>query len=199
MAQARALVEAARQTRTESRVDCTVARQNVRSTVVARHAESGLNSEGLRQLRKRRHARGRSTQGGPRRNPGHTAPTAKVRLAGLQFGHRRQNAGRREGSVRGRTRIVRLPRAERGAAAAAGKAGDSDTARTAVHLHMLAQRTGMRVALVAATNAAVVRFVGRMNVRVLLAVRRVGEASVAAVELALEGFLACKQMEEGMR
>lgn len=55
---------------------------------------------------------------------------------------------------------------------------------------MLAQRTGVRVALVAAANAAVVRFVGRMDVRVLFAVRRVGETSVTAVELALERFLA---------
>ena len=56
---------------------------------------------------------------------------------------------------------------------------------------MLAQRRRVGVRLVAAADLAVVRLVRRVHVRVLLAVRTVGEAPVAAVELALERLLAC--------
>ncbi len=65
--------------------------------------------------------------------------------------------------------------------------------RLAVHLHVLAQAARVRVALVAAANLAVVRLVRRVHVRMLLPVGRVGEATVAALELALEGFLTWKQ------
>lgn len=44
----------------------------------------------------------------------------------------------------------------------------------------------MRVALIAAIHPAVVRLIGRVNVRVLLAVRGVGEASIAAFVLAFK-------------
>ena len=47
----------------------------------------------------------------------------------------------------------------------------------------------MRVRLVAALDLAVVRFIRGVDVRVLLAVRAVGEAAVAALVLALERFL----------
>lgn len=49
----------------------------------------------------------------------------------------------------------------------------------------------MRVRLVAAAHFAVVRLVGRVHVRVLLAVGTVGETSVAAVEFALERLFTC--------
>ena len=48
----------------------------------------------------------------------------------------------------------------------------------------------MRVALVAAVDAAKVGLVGRVHVHVLLAVRAVGKAAIAALELALEWLLA---------
>ena len=47
----------------------------------------------------------------------------------------------------------------------------------------------MGVGLVAAPHLAVVGLVAGVDVRVLLAVAGVGEATVATVELALEGFL----------
>lgn len=58
-----------------------------------------------------------------------------------------------------------------------------------MHLHVLTQRAGVRVALVAAAYFARVRLVARVHVRVLLAVAAVGEASLAALELAPEGLL----------
>lgn len=63
-------------------------------------------------------------------------------------------------------------------------------------LHVLAQGARMRVALVAATDPAVVRLVRGVHVRVLLAVRAVGEPPVAAFELALERLLACREERE---
>lgn len=44
----------------------------------------------------------------------------------------------------------------------------------------------MRVAFVAAAEAAVVRFVSSMNVRMFLSVAAVGETPVASLELAFE-------------
>lgn len=66
----------------------------------------------------------------------------------------------------------------------------------AVHLHVLAQRGGVRVGLVAAVHAAVVRLVGGVHVRVFLPIRRVGEPSVAAGVLAFERLFACKERHE---
>ena len=63
-------------------------------------------------------------------------------------------------------------------------------ARAAVHLHVLPQRRRVGVGFVAAGDAAVVGLVGGVHVRVLLPVRGVGEAPVAALVLALEGFFA---------
>lgn len=58
---------------------------------------------------------------------------------------------------------------------------------------MLTKRRRMRVALVAAVVPADVRLVGRVDVRVLLPVGAVGEASAATVELASKRLLAfCK-------
>ena len=65
----------------------------------------------------------------------------------------------------------------------------------AVRLDVLAQRRRVRVGLVAAGVAAVVRLVGRVHVRVLLAVRAVGEATLAADELASERLLACNSFQ----
>ena len=59
-----------------------------------------------------------------------------------------------------------------------------------MHLDVFAQRRRVRVALVAAVDAAVERLVGRVHVRVLLAVRAVREATIAAAELAHEWLLA---------
>lgn len=58
-----------------------------------------------------------------------------------------------------------------------------------MHLHVLTQRAGVRVALVAAAHFARVGLVTRVHVRVLLAVAAVGEAPLAALELAPEGLL----------
>lgn len=58
------------------------------------------------------------------------------------------------------------------------------------YLHMLAQRGGMRVRLITAIDAAVVGLVRGVHMRVLLAVRGVGKAAIAALVLALEGLLA---------
>jgi hypothetical protein len=55
-----------------------------------------------------------------------------------------------------------------------------------VHAYVLAERGRMRVALVACLVAAEVGLVGGVHVHVLLAVGAVGEAAVAAVELASE-------------
>lgn len=63
--------------------------------------------------------------------------------------------------------------------------------RLAVHFHVLSQGARVRVALVAAADLAVVRLVRGVHVRVLLAVRAVGEPPVAALELAFERLLAC--------
>ena len=61
-----------------------------------------------------------------------------------------------------------------------------------MHLHVFAQRAGMRVALVTAAHFTVVRLVARVHVRVLLAVGTVRESSVAAFEFTLERLLACE-------
>lgn len=58
--------------------------------------------------------------------------------------------------------------------------------------HVFAQRRGMSVRLVAAIHLAVIWLVRSVDVRVLLAVRGVGEAPVAALELTFKRFLACK-------
>lgn len=58
-----------------------------------------------------------------------------------------------------------------------------------MHLHVLTQRAGVRVALVAAAHLARVWFVARVHVRMLLAVAAVGEAPLTALELAPEGLL----------
>ncbi len=57
----------------------------------------------------------------------------------------------------------------------------------------------MRVALVAAAYFAVVGLVGRVHVHVLLAVRAVGETTIAALELALERLLAYSQKKKKKR
>lgn len=62
-----------------------------------------------------------------------------------------------------------------------------------MHLHVLAEGRGVGVALVASVEAAVERFVARVDVRVFLPIGAVGEASVAAFELTAEGFLACQR------
>jgi len=49
----------------------------------------------------------------------------------------------------------------------------------------------MRVGLVAASDPAVVRFVAGVDVRMLLAVRTVGEATIATFELAAERLFTC--------
>lgn len=65
--------------------------------------------------------------------------------------------------------------------------------RFAVDLHVLAQGAGVSVGLVAAADLAVVRLVAGVDVGVLLSVAAVGELPVAAVELAFEGLLPCRQ------
>lgn len=58
-----------------------------------------------------------------------------------------------------------------------------------MHLHVLTQRAGVRVALVTAAHFARVWLVARVHVRVLLAIAAVGEAPLAALELAPERLL----------
>lgn len=60
-------------------------------------------------------------------------------------------------------------------------------ARQRRYLHVFTQRAGVRVGLIA--HLAKVGLVARVHVHVLLAVAAVGEAPVAALELALEGLL----------
>lgn len=62
--------------------------------------------------------------------------------------------------------------------------------RLAVDFHVFPERTRMCVRLVTAAYFAVVRLVGSVDVRVLLAIGRIGEASVAAFEFAFEWFFA---------
>lgn len=59
---------------------------------------------------------------------------------------------------------------------------------------MLAQRRRMCVALIAASDFAVVRLITGVNMRVLLPVRTVGEPAIAALEFALEWFFAYTTM-----
>ena len=66
------------------------------------------------------------------------------------------------------------------------------------YLHMLAQRAGMGVGLVAAGDSTIVRLVGRVDVTVLLAIAAVREPPLAAGVLALERFLAWKKRRQGI-
>ena len=62
------------------------------------------------------------------------------------------------------------------------------------YLHVFAQRAGVRVGLVA--HLAKIGLVACMHVHVLLAIAAIGKASVAALELALEGLLPwCERRE----
>lgn len=51
----------------------------------------------------------------------------------------------------------------------------------------------MCVALIATLHFAVVRFVARVYVAVLLSIRAVGESAITAFIFALEWFLSCKE------
>ena len=65
-----------------------------------------------------------------------------------------------------------------------------------MHADVLAQAGRVGVALVAALDLAEVGLVAGVHVHVLLAVRAVGEAAVAAVELALERlFTYCSKQQ----
>jgi hypothetical protein len=70
--------------------------------------------------------------------------------------------------------------------------------RGTVDLHVLPQRRGVGVGLVAARHPAVVRLVGGVDVGVLLPVRGVGEAPVATLVFALERLLACNNKHQGL-
>lgn len=69
--------------------------------------------------------------------------------------------------------------------------------RLAVYFHVFAQGARVCVGLVAASHFAVVRLVAGVHVRVLLPVAAVGEASITAIKLALEWFLAYVQNKWG--
>lgn len=100
-----------------------------------------------------------------------------VRRAGRRrCRRRRRRAGRRRVAVAVVVRVVRV---------VAGAVGRS---ALAVHFHVLAQRRRVRVGFVAASNLAVVRLVGRVDVRVFLPIRAVGEPPVASVEFTFERF-----------
>ena len=65
-----------------------------------------------------------------------------------------------------------------------------------MNLEVFSERRRVSVGLVAPSHSAVVRLVRRVDVHVLLAVGRVGEPTVAALDLALERFLAYKQKQQ---
>jgi len=60
-----------------------------------------------------------------------------------------------------------------------------------MHLDVFAQRRRMSIGLVAAVDSTVERLVGRVDVRVLLAVGAVGETTIAAAELTDERLFTC--------
>jgi len=101
---------------------------------------------------------------------------------------------------RGGAGVVRRRSGRRAVAAADGPrvvglvaGGPSWARRAVVGLGVLAQGRRVRVGLVAAGGATDVRLVGRVHVRVLLAVRTVGEAPPAAGVFASEWSLAYSQ------
>lgn len=115
-----------------------------------------------------------------------SAPLAHVPL--VEVGDLRGKAGGGAAPVGLRARGQRVSQGVGGGDV--GDAGGGGGRRgLAVHLHVLPQRAGVRVGLVAAADFAVVRLVAGVDVGVLLPVAAVGEFSVAAVELALERFL----------
>lgn len=61
------------------------------------------------------------------------------------------------------------------------------------YLHVFAQGAGVGIGLVA--HLAKIRFVTRVHVHMLLTVATIGKASVAALELALEGLLPWRERE----
>ena len=63
----------------------------------------------------------------------------------------------------------------------------------AVDLHVLPEGRRVRVGLVAAAHFAVVRLVGSVDVRMLLAIGRVGEAAIASVEFTFERFFSWRR------
>lgn len=70
-----------------------------------------------------------------------------------------------------------------------GDVGGGGRRGLAVHFHVFAQRTGVRVGLVTPAHLTVVRLVAGVHVGVLLPVAAVGEFSVAAIKLTLERLL----------
>jgi len=103
-----------------------------------------------------------------------------------------ERAARSPVVVRGRRGVVGQVPAAAGVVVGPGAAGRSGLRRRAlVCLGVLAQGGRVRVGLVAARCATHVRLVGRVHVRVLLAVRAVGEATSATDELAPERSLTC--------
>lgn len=117
---------------------------------------------------------------------GETTLRATRWTAFAQVGTTRRH--RRRGDHRGFTAEIRRGRHEgrwRGRVVARARR----RRRAPVNLHVLTQRAGVRVALVAAAHFARVWLVARVHVRVFLAVAAVGEASLAALELTPEGLL----------
>lgn len=64
--------------------------------------------------------------------------------------------------------------------------------RAPVDFHVLPETRGVRVGFIATGHPTVVRFVRRVNVRVLLPIRRVGESPITAFVLTFERFLTWK-------
>ena len=58
-----------------------------------------------------------------------------------------------------------------------------------VYLHVFTERGRMGVGFIATSNLAVVRFIARVNMRVLFSITRVCKPSITSVELALKRFL----------
>lgn len=94
------------------------------------------------------------------------------------------------------TRGGGFPAGVRGGGHQGGRGGLVAGARRrgfAVHFHVFSQGAGVGVGLVTASHFAVVGFVAGVDVRVLLPVTAVGEASVAALEFAFERLLPCRR------
>ena len=64
------------------------------------------------------------------------------------------------------------------------------------HLHVFPEAGGVGVRLVASPDFAVVRFVRRVHMTMLLAITRVGESTVTPIKLTLEGLLTCNKEDQ---
>lgn len=111
-------------------------------------------------------------------------PIAECRTAGNLGSHLRTR-GHRNASRRRRIRFLAVTVVMR-----------RRSSRTAVHLHVLSERRRMGVRFITTCHPAIVRFVGRVNVRMFLPVRRIRKSTITAFVFALERFFTCNRKEK---